>query len=134
MLNDQMQPLRSKKLKAQAHHEIKLVGPINISGTRPPKDGEDPFMMVEVVAFGLSAWVPVTSNCPPVEGADMVIIQARPAKTKTKGFALSLGALLAVSLDGEIVWKGDVIHQGPAAEVDLAGDSAKITPANPSKK
>ena len=122
----QPQVIRSKKSKAAAIHEIKLVGPINISGTRPPKDDEDPFMMVEITAFGLSAWVPVSRNVPQVEGADLVILQARPAKTKTKGFALSLGGLLSISVDGEVVWTGDPVVQGAAPEIDLAADKVSL--------
>ena len=128
----QPQVIRSKKAKAAAIHEIRLVGPINISGTRPPKDDEDPFMMVEITAFGLSAWVPVSRNVPQVEGADLVVLQARPAKTKTKSFALTLGGLLSVSVDGEVVWTGDPISQGAAAEIDLASD--KVTLPVPAKK
>ena len=128
----QPQVIRSKKSSATAVHQIKLLGPINISGTRPPKDDEDPFMMVEIVGFGMSAWVPVSRNCPQVEGADIVLVQARPAKTKTKGFALALGGLLSISVDGEIVWTGEPVSMSTAPEIDLSSD--KVTTSDIKKK
>lgn len=127
VMNGKQVVLRSKKNRVLATQQLKLVGQFDISGTRPPQAGEEPFMMVQLVGFGVDIWIRVASDVPRVEGADSVILQCRLAKTKSKKFAVTPFALLSISLDGDQVWEGEAVEDRQGSE-DVDETPAKAVP------
>jgi len=131
--------LVSKRTKMVFDYLVKLKGSYNIRGSQKPMDSGD--FICRIVGGGIDQWCFASAPIPDVLDADCLTFAGNLDKTKKGKSAVTLGCLIAISLDGEEVWAAKPVERAlqdeesptageqPPAEKTAVGTNGKaVTP------
>jgi len=120
--------LVSKRAKMVFDYLVKLKGSYNIRGSQKPMDSGD--FICRIVGGGIDQWCFASAPIPDVLDADCLTFAGNLDKTKKGKSAVTLGCLIAISLDGEEVWAAKPVEralqdeESPTAVEPLPGSIA----------
>jgi hypothetical protein len=92
----------SKRAKMVFDYAVRLKGSYNIQGSSKPMDSGD--YICRVIGGGIDAWCFASIQVPDVVDADKLTFAGRLDKTKKGKPAVTLGSLIEITVDGEVVW------------------------------
>jgi len=119
--------LVSKRQKMAFDYLVKLKGSYYIQGSQKPMDSGD--YISRIIGGGVDQWVFASNPVPDVDDADCLTFAGKLDKTKKGKSAVTLGSLVEISLDGEVVWAAKPVQSRQEDEESSEETSESPAPA-----